>query len=204
MNGRVGKQDEGYMAVRLGVTGGIGSGKSFVCRILSEKLDIPVYNCDIHARIITLTDWDVMEGLMALDGGFYNEAGELDKLRLAQYMFASTENYQRINQLIHPAVRRDLREWVARQDSGVVAVESAILYESHFETEVDFVLLVDAPVEMRIQRAMRRDGATREQIEQRMTRQDTSLARNRADFVISNDGTTDLETELKLLIEKLC
>lgn len=189
--------------IRLGVTGGIGSGKSYVCRILADEFGVPVYNCDIHARIITLTDFEVIEQLMALDKGFYDEQGELDKVRLAQYMFASEDNYQRINQIIHPAVRADLREWFALRHTPVAAMESAILYESHFETEVERVLLVDAPAELRIQRAMERDGATREQIEQRMARQHTALARERADYILQNDGQSDLTAQLRTLLGQL-
>ena len=145
-----------------------------------------------------------MERLKALDEAFYDNQGELDKIRLARYMFASEENCQRINGIIHPAVRKDLRAWYSSHTDSLVAVESAILYESHFETEVDKVLFVDAPLEVRVQRAMERDGADRNQVEQRMQCQNPSVARSKADFVLLNDGENDIETELNHIIKKLC
>ena len=191
--------------VRLGVTGGIGSGKSYVCRMLAEDFGIPVYNCDIHARIITLTDFDVISQLTALDSQMYDNEGELDKVRLARYMFASEANYKQVNDIIHPAVRLDLHEWLHHHcNADIVAVESAILYESHFETEVDSVLFVDAPLPLRISRVTERDGITIEQIQQRISRQQTEQARQRADFVLLNDGQTDLYSQFSAMLDRLC
>ena len=190
--------------VKLGVTGGIGSGKSYVCRMLAEDFGIPIYNCDIHARVITLTDIDVISQLTALDSQMYDHEGELDKVRLAQYMFASEANYKKVNGIIHPAVRLDLHEWLHyHRKADIVAVESAILYESHFETEVDRVLFVDAPLPLRIERVTERDGISTEQIQQRISRQQTELARQRADFVLLNDGHTDLHSQLSDMLSKL-
>ena len=189
--------------VRLGITGGIGSGKSYVCRKLAEHFDIPIYNCDIHARIITLTDADVAEQLSCLIPGVFDAEGELDKKRMADYLFASEENARRVNQIIHPAVRRDLHEWFRSHDVPLVAVESAILYESGFDDEVDSVLLVDAPLELRIQRTMERDGLTHEQVIQRINRQQTEQARQRADFIILNDGIAPLESQLSEILQSI-
>lgn len=190
--------------VKLGVTGGIGSGKSYVCRILSEELGIPVYNCDIHARIITLTDIDVIESLSRLIEGVYDSEGELDKQRLAQYLFASAEHAAQVNGIIHPAVRRDLHEWLRRfADSPIVAIESAILYESGFQDEVDHVLFVDAPQEIRLQRVAHRDALSPDEVLRRMQSQRPDEASRRADYRILNDGTADLHAQLKQIISRL-
>lgn len=188
---------------RLGVTGGMGSGKSYVCRVLTEGFGIPVYNCDIRARIITLTDIDVIDALTALDKDLYDEQNQLDKVHLAQYMFSSEEHYKQVNQIIHPAVRDDLREWMSLRHAPLVAVESAILYESHFETEVDHVLFVDAPLEVRVQRIMARDGLEQAQIKQRLQRQHPEAARQRADYVLMNDGQTNVKQQLKSILRSL-
>ena len=190
--------------IRLGITGGIGSGKSYVCRMMEEEFGVPVYNCDIRARIITLTDTDVIQQLSALDPLFYDADGEFDKEHMARYLFASEDNYRRVNSIIHPAVRRDLREWLSfRSSAEVVAVESAILYESHLETEVDRVLYVDAPLDIRIRRVKRRDGLSSEQIRQRLARQLTDEARQRADFTLQNDGIEPLAPQIRKIIDEI-
>ena len=190
--------------LKLGVTGGIGSGKSYVCRLMSEEFDIPVYNCDIHARMITYTNIDVIEALSQLIEGVYDSEGELDKQRLAQYLFASPEHAAQVNAIIHPAVRRDLHEWLHHYtDEPVVAIESAILYESGFETEVDRVLFVDAPLETRIRRVVARDGLSSDEVLHRMQSQRPDEARHRADYTILNDDASDLRSQLTTIINSL-
>ena len=190
--------------LKLGVTGGIGSGKSYVCRLMSEEFGIPVYNCDIHARIITYTDIDVVDSLSQLIKGVYDSEGELDKQRLAQYLFASPEHAAQVNAIIHPAVRRDLHEWLQHFiDEPVVAVESAILYESGFETEVDRVLFVDAPLETRIQRVVARDGLSSDEVLHRMSSQRPDEACQRADYTILNDDVSDLRSQLTTILKSL-
>ena len=189
--------------IRLGITGGIGSGKSYICRILQERFGVPVYDCDKQARLLTLTQPEIQAQLETLIGGVCHEDGTIDKAVLARYLFASEENARRVNAIIHPAVRADLRNWYARQTVPVVAMESAILYESGFETEVDKVLFVDAPFELRLQRAMERDKASREDILQRMNRQQSESQRLRADFRITNDGSSNLEPLLADLLQAI-
>ena len=189
--------------IRLGITGGIGSGKSYICRILQERFGMPVYDCDRQARLLTLTQPEIQAQLETLIGGVCHEDGTIDKAVLARYLFASEENARRVNAIIHPAVRADLRNWYARQTVPVVAMESAILYESGFETEVDKVLFVDAPFELRLQRAMERDKASREDILQRMNRQQSESQRLRADFRITNDGSSNLEPLLADLLQAI-
>lgn len=189
--------------IRLGITGGIGSGKSYICRILQERFGVPVYDCDKQARLLTLTQPEIQAQLETLIGGVCHEDGTIDKAVLARYLFASGENARRVNAIIHPAVRADLRNWYARQTVPVVAMESAILYESGFETEVDKVLFVDAPFELRLQRAMERDKASREDILQRMNRQQSESQRLRADFRLTNDGSSNLEPLLADLLQAI-
>ena len=190
--------------LRLGITGGIGSGKSYVSRMLEQHHGIPVYNCDLHARTITHTDPLVRDCLEQLVPHLYDSEGWPDKARLAAYLFASDENARRVNSIIHPAVRRDLRAWYLRHTSlPLVAVESAILYESGFDAEVDRVLFVDAPLEVRIQRTVERDGLRPEQVAERIQHQHPEEARERADFRLVNDGQAPLDAQLSALLESL-
>jgi len=190
--------------IRLGITGGIGSGKSYVCQMLTSQFDIPVYNCDQEAKRLTVSSAKIRKSLQQLVGKeVYDEEGTLNKAMLASYLFASPEHAAQVNALIHPAVKRDCRKWAKAQKSSIVAVESAILYESGFDNEVDSVLFVDAPLELRIQRAILRDGCSEEQINARIARQNSSLAKEKADFIIVNDGRPILE-DLINIISKLC
>lgn len=158
--------------VKLAITGGIGSGKSHVARQMTALLGIPVYDSDINAKRLNEESREIREGLIALVGhDVYDFHGHLDKQRLAAYLFASRENAQRVNALIHPVVRADFLRWAEQQDSPVVAIETALLAESGLDQDVDQVIRVDAPLEVRIARAMQRDGTSREQVLARMARQ---------------------------------
>ena len=162
---------------------------------------MPVYNCDTRARVLTRCQPEIMQQLSAFIDDLCDGDGNLDKAVLARYLFASDENARRVNAVIHPAVRADLRAWYSVQTAPVVAVESAILYESGFDSEVDKVLFVDAPFDLRLQRAMARDKASREDILCRMARQQTEATCLRADFRLSNDGTMQLESRLADLLQ---
>ena len=153
--------------IKIGITGGIGSGKSYVSHLL-EEAGIPVYDTDTEAKKLTLSHPRIREGLLVLLGeDVYKADGSLNKPVLASYLFASTENAGRVNRIIHPCVYEDFQQWADRQATSgteVVAMESAILFESGFHTAVDYVVMVYAPLELRITRAMQRDAATEAQI----------------------------------------
>jgi dephospho-CoA kinase len=173
--------------VVLGITGGIGSGKSFISSLLREKMNVPVYDCDAEAKRLICDDEEVRQELTELVGTDIYKDGKLQKQKLADFLFASQQNAQMVNAIVHPAVKKDFCQWVRRQHAEVVAMESAILYESGFDTTVDKVLYVDAPLELRIQRTMHRDGSTRQQVEARINMQQSEAQRGKADYVIEND-----------------
>ena len=155
----------------VAITGGIGSGKSYVSAIL-EQWGIPVYNADLESKRLTASDVGIRSKLIALLGEEVYADGELNKPLLASYLFSSAENAARVNAIIHPVVKEDLKRWLTqRADKEIAAFESAILYEAGFEDAVDAVLMVFAPRELRLERAMKRDSAAREQIEARMAAQ---------------------------------
>ncbi len=189
---------------RLGITGGIGCGKTFVCSIIKETFGLPVYNCDAEAKRLINADLGIKESLRRIVGpAVYDEDGALVRDVLASYLFTSDANVALVNSVVHPLVRKDFRHWCVQQEAELVCLESAILYESGFDSEVDHVLLIEAPTETRISRAMQRDKATRQDIISRMEKQDGSLARSRADYIIYNDADTTKESIVKQIKEKI-
>ena len=192
--------------VKIGITGGIGSGKSYVSRLLTEHYGIPVYNTDSEAKRLMLSDEGIHRRLTALLGKeVYKSDGTLNKPLLANYLFADSCHAGQINAIVHPQVKADFLKWADLQTGcEVVALESAILFESGFDNIVDKVVMVYAPVELRIRRVMLRDGTTEEKIRQRIVAQmDDKAKQERSDFIIFNDGSRPLNLQLDDLQETL-
>jgi dephospho-CoA kinase len=185
--------------MKIGITGGIGSGKSYVCRLLQQHHGISVYDCDSAAKRLMRSDEQLRLQLTRLIGSdCYTPDGLLNKASVARFLLASQENAQAIDDIVHPAVFRDYEE------SGYQWIESAILFESGIDRMVDRVVVVTAPEEVRLQRVMQRDGITREKAYEWMTRQlPQDEVRHRADFEIINDGTTPLVPQIEKLIETI-
>ena len=189
----------------LGITGGIGSGKSYVSRLLSEHWGIPVYDCDAAAKRLEEDDAQLRSALTQLAGPqVYDAEGHLQRRVLAAYIFGDATHAQAVNALVHPAVRRDLEQWLARQTAPLAAVESAILFESGFHEGLDATLCVAAPTQTRLRRAMQRDGATQAQVEARMAHQKAEQ-RQRADYIVTNDseGCDTLLPQLRHVVSEL-
>ena len=185
--------------IRLGITGGIGSGKSYVAHLLEEK-GFPLYDTDREAKRLTLTHPRIREALSTLLGTeVYQADGTLNKPLLASYLFSSPEHAEQINGIIHPCVYEDFQAWAHRQEEAgaqVVMMESAILFESGFQKAVDYVVMVYAPLELRIKRAMQRDAASEAQIRARISAQmDDEEKKRKADYVLYNEEKTPLETQ---------
>ena len=186
----------------IGITGGIGSGKSYVSALLQEHFGIPVYDCDKEAKRLTAEDLEIRQQLIALVGPEVFKGDVLNKQLLADYLFADPEHASRVNAIIHPAVLKDFVEWADKQgNEKIVGLESAILFESGFNDHVDKVLFVDASEEVRLHRAMLRDGASGEQIKARMKMQQPEIHRNQADFIIDNNSSDD--TRLLVQLNKI-
>ncbi len=173
----------------IGITGGIGSGKSVVARLL-RLCGFPVYDSDACAKLLYDEDAVLRQNLMTLFGAELYADGKLDRNALAALIFADKAKLQQVNALVHPAVFRDFDMWCKRQNAEFVFVESAILLQTDFCNRVDAVLLVDAPENVRVERVCRRNGATEAQVTERMKAQMPSAEmRTKADFVVENDGT---------------
>ncbi len=192
------------MTIKVGITGGIGSGKSTVCRLL-EMLGIPVYIADRESKRLTLADEGIRRELVALLGGKVYEGGALNKPLLAEYLFGSPEQAARVNAIIHPRVRQDFRRWAsAHAAAPMVAMESAILIESGFAGEVDVVVTVSAPQGLRVGRVVRRDASSPAQVMRCMESQmEESEKLGRAHAVLVNDGQRALIPQVLDLIASL-
>lgn len=176
-----------------GITGGIGSGKSYICDLL-KKDGYEVYNCDNEAKRIMTSDRDVIKELTELVGDELYANGELNKTLMAQYLFADKGNAQRVNSIVHPAVKRDFQKWASTRE--LCFMECAILFESNFNTAVDKTILIYAPADIRLRRATERDKVDADKIRARMQHQlsDQELL-NRADYIFDHTtyDTTDGE-----------
>ncbi|MCI5743927.1 dephospho-CoA kinase [Phocaeicola faecicola] len=193
--------------IKLGITGGIGSGKSFVSRCLKEGFSVQVYDTDREAKRLMLEHEGIRADLIALLGEEVYTAAGLNKPLLAAYIFSSPENAQKVNAIVHPRVKEDFRNWAFRQEQAggqLVGVESAILFESGFDREVDKTLTVSAPLELRITRVMERDRVGREQVLERITAQISDEERNRlSDFSVENAETSDIHAQLVRILSAL-
>lgn len=192
------------MATKIGITGGIGSGKSVVSHLL-DVMGVPMYISDIETKKLMQSDEEIRRSLIALLGEEVYVGGSLNKPMLAAYLFASDQHAREINAIVHPRVKADFRRWVQEHDRHpLVGIESAILIEAGFAAEVDKVVMVYAPREVRVARAIKRDSSSREQIEQRIRSQmDDEVKREYADFVIVNDGERALIPQVQELLARI-
>lgn len=183
----------------LAVTGGIGVGKTYVCRRL-ERLGVPVLSADTVARRLMTEDGCLRASVERLIGeSIVDGEGRLQKPVIAG--FIAREGAGRLNALVWPRVRRAVREWIESRNEEVVAVECALLYEAGWERDFERVILIDAPREVRIARVVARDAKTPREVEQWMGRQmDDEEKRRRADVVLLNDGAADVDRQLQELI----
>lgn len=192
--------------VIIGVTGGIGCGKSYVSAKIRLR-GIPVYDSDSRAKLITATNPVIKMELTRLVGPTLYcpcGCGVMQKEVLSKFIFGNPENLAKVNAIIHPRVRDDFRQWAdGQKGKDFCIMESAILFESGFDSEVDFKVCVDAPLELRIQRCMKRDNTPREAVLDRIRNQmDQEEKCGKADFVIVNDDVRALEPQIDELIEK--
>lgn len=192
--------------IRIGITGGIGCGKSYVAAKMRLR-GIPVYDSDARAKLITATNPVIKLELTRLVGSTLYcpcGCGVMQKEVLSQFIFGNPENLAKVNAIIHPHVKDDFRQWAdAQAGKDFCILESAILFESGFDGETDFRVCVDAPLELRVRRCMERDKVAREAVMERINNQmDQAEKCSRADFVIVNDGSQPLEPQIDDLIDK--
>ncbi len=189
--------------IKIGITGGIGSGKSVVASLFALS-SIPVYIADEESKWLTNNSPIIRGKLTALFGPEIYTSEGLDKKLLASYIFNDPERLRQVNQIIHPEVNRHFSAWAEKQTSPLCAIESAILFESGFNKIVDISLMVYAPKELRIERASIRDSVSREEIGRRINSQmSDEEKRDRSDYVIYNDNKQALIPQVVNFIKNL-
>lgn len=190
--------------LRIGLTGGIGSGKSTVAKIL-ETLGIPVYYADDAAKDIMNSDATLQALIRENFGEASYKEGRLDRKYLAGIVFNDPEKLNRLNALIHPVTIRHSEEWFSRQKAPYAVREAALLFESGASANLDYIIGVYAPQALRIRRVQQRDGLSADEVKQRMKRQlNEEMKMKLCDFVLRNDEQELLLPQVLGLHERLC
>ena len=187
----------------IGITGGIGSGKSFVAQII-ERMGYPVFNADKEARILMNSHPIISESLIDWFGTEIYSNGELNREKMAICIFHDEKMRSKVNQLVHPLVREAFVYWASSQNKPLVFNEAAILYETDAYKNFHEIILVTAPLSLRITRVMKRDGISEEQIRDRMEAQwsdDKKLSFG--PYEIINDNRLPLLSQIEEVIEQL-
>ena len=173
--------------IKVGLTGGIGSGKSVVAKVF-ETLGIPVFYADDAAKKLMNTNEDLKAAIIKSFGEGSYTNGELNRKYMASVVFNDKEKLELLNSLTHPATIRDAEEWMKRQTTPYIIKEAALLFESGAHKNLDYVIGIEAPLLLRIKRVMARDGMAQEEILKRINRQmDEEEKMKRCDFVIKNN-----------------
>ncbi|MFO7829205.1 MAG: dephospho-CoA kinase [Bacteroidales bacterium] len=174
--------------IKVGVTGGIGSGKSLICEIFNH-LSIPVFNADTEAKLIINSDKDVIDQIKQAFGNDIYHKNKLKKDVLAKIIFNDSKALTRINSIVHPKVREYFHDWAEKQQSKYVIEEAAILFESNAYLDLDYIINVHANKQSRIERVIKRDNISKEEVLSRMQNQLCDEKRMKlADFTIYNDN----------------
>lgn len=188
----------------LGVTGGIGSGKSIVCKYLSLH-NIPIYDADIEAKRLNNTSPVIRQELIIRFGKSIYINNELDRKQLASLIFNNKENLQFVNQLIHTELAKHFLNWIEdNKRHSILALDAAVLFESGFDKYVDKIITVIAPIDIRINRVSKRDNLSHEQIEARINSQISDEERSKlSDFVVVNDNYESIINQTNIIIKKI-
>jgi dephospho-CoA kinase len=190
--------------IRVGITGGIGSGKSVVSKVFHE-MGFPVFNSDLEARKLMQSDSEIVNSIIALFGedAYYN--GKLDRKHIADKVFSNQELLNQLNLIVHPATRRAFESFVQLNTKHTIVFnEAAVLFETGAYKNFDFVILVTAPEELRIKRVVSRDGVDREQVEKRLSNQWKDEQKiGLADFVLVNDEKQPMLVQIENILSQL-
>lgn len=189
--------------IKIGITGNIGSGKSYICNIF-EKYGIPIFYSDDETKKLYY-DSDIKQLISNRFGEeIYNGDGTLNKVLLSSLIFGNYNNLKFIEDTLYPALFHHFNDWCELQNSPFVLFESAILFEKNLTNRFDKIIFISAPESIRIQRVMNRDKCSEEAVRTRMKLQwSDEIKSPKADYVIVHDGNDDVEKEVLMLIEKI-
>ena len=191
------------MVLRVGLTGGIGSGKSTVAQIF-EVLGIPVYYADIEAKKLMNENAELRSAIIKNFGKEAYSKDTLNRKHIASIVFSDPVKLELLNSIVHPATKKDGDDWMRRQTTAFAIHEAALIFEAKVSDRLDHVIGVSSPQELRIKRAMERDSVTREEILKRMTKQlDEEIKMSQCDFVVINDEQQLLIPQVLALHQQL-
>ena len=197
--------------LKIGITGGIGSGKTTACRLF-EKLGVPVYYADDRAGWIQNNDPELIEAIKQVFGEGIYVNRNLDRESLGKIVFSDKNKLDVLNKIVHPAVFKDANEWQEKQKKAGAACtlkEAALLFETGSYKTLDKIIVVSAPLDLRIERVMKRDNLNKDEVLKRIENQIPQEDKEKmADFVLNNTDLESLEKEVKqlhkLILEKYC
>lgn len=174
--------------IKVGITGGIGSGKTTVCKLF-ELLGVPVYYSDTEAKKLLDEDEVVKQQIVDLFGhDVIDESGKVDRKKMAALVFNNKERLEQLNAVVHPAVAQHFEAWCKKQTNVFILKEAAILFESGAHKQVDQVIVVSAPLDLKVERVMKRDKVAKEEVLKRINNQMPDEEKVKlADHVIYND-----------------
>lgn len=191
------------MVLKVGLTGGIGSGKSTVAQIF-EVLGIPVYYADAEAKRLMNEDEQLKEEIINIFGADAYMNNALNRKYISSIVFTDPLKLDQLNAIVHPATKRDAENWMQSQTTPYAIHEAALIFEANVNERLDYVIGVSSPEELRIQRAMQRDNVTHEEIMKRMKQQlDEKIKMSKCDFVLINDEQHLLIPQVLALHQKL-
>ncbi len=192
----------------IGITGGIGSGKSLVSMVL-RRIGFNVYDADSEAKALMNSNKKLKEELISTFGNdIYDFEGNLNRKKMGEIVFSTLENTQKANKIIHPAVQEHFKIWaenqIVNENMPFVFKEAALMFESNSYTQLNAIVTVYAPKELRILRAMKRDNATKEAIELRIAKQIPEIVKlTKSNFVIFNDGEHLILPQIQKMLKRL-
>ena len=181
---------------KIGITGGIGSGKTYVASVF-QSLGIPIFNADIQAKKIMTSSRKLIKLLKEEFGNDIYKDSDLNKEKLASIVFSNSDKLQKLNSLVHPIVKEEFNNWCKKQTSPYVIKEAAILFESNSHIGLDAVICVSAPLDLRMKRLLNRDDYSEKEIKKRIENQISQEEKEKlSDYIIVND-------EKELLLPKI-
>jgi len=187
----------------VGVTGGIGSGKTTIIKAF-EDLGVPSYIADVRAKELMNEDKELVQRIKQNFGENVYNNGKLDPAYLADIVFKDKDALKLLNSMVHPAVRKDFKSWLNKQRSKLVVYESALIFEHGQENNFDYIILVTAPVELRIDRVVKRNKTSKEEVLRRINNQmpDEEKA-NKSNFIINNLNNNDYKQDIINIYNKI-
>ena len=188
----------------VGVTGGIGSGKTTVVEFF-EELKVPAYIADQEAKKLMLSDTDLVSSIKNEFGSqSYLENNSLNKAFLSEQVFTDEKKLKKLNTLVHPVVRKDFKLWLSKQNTSYVVYESALIFETQQQDFFDLIILVTAPEDLRIKRVMKRSGISKNEIKNRINKQmPDNLKKRYVNYVIDNLDKRQTKLEIIKINDKI-